>query len=137
METTILHLGFYETSGNNFTFSMTLNQSFYPCYNRTTNINLIIAWFNVMPSIESHYRVIHLDACFLILSIVGGFTSPSFSTSCKSSYPSFQLSYYDDRPQVLLEPRGSIDLSEVMSVMLLKAVQGAPKRTNDNSFFEV
>ena len=62
METTILHLGFYETSGNNFTFIMTLKQSFYPCYNRTTNIHLIIAWFNVMPSIESHYRVIHLDS---------------------------------------------------------------------------
>lgn len=46
-----------------------------------------------------------------------------------------QLRYYDEKDDA--HCRGFIDLAEVISVTPTKSGQVAPKRANDNAFFEV
>lgn len=47
----------------------------------------------------------------------------------------FQLRYYDAMEDS--NCKGFIDLAEVVSVQPIKNVQGAPKKSDENAFFEV
>jgi myotubularin-related protein 5/13 len=48
---------------------------------------------------------------------------------------SFQLRYYDSHEDI--HCKGFIDLQEVISASPIKNVQGAPKKADENAFFEV
>ena len=47
----------------------------------------------------------------------------------------FQLRYYDSEEDA--NCKGYIDLFDVISVQSIKNVQGAPKKSDENAFFEV
>lgn len=51
------------------------------------------------------------------------------------SFCALQLRYYDEKEDA--HCRGFIDLAEVINVSSTKPIAGAPKKADENAFFEV